>query len=157
MHELMATQAVLDAATARARAARGESARLREVQLELGSLSGLTEDSIRFYWEMLTPGTSAEGCALAVSIVPGRVRCRSCGRDEPATESIAICPVCGSFDAAIAGGGDVAIVGLATDGGPETHAPPIPVVVLPHGHEHPDPIASGRAGGAPGEVPIGRP
>ncbi len=113
VHELTATQRILDAALAEGRA-RG-SRPLRAVRLQLGVLSGVTEDSIRFYWELLTPGTAAAGARLEVERVPGRVECRGCGRVSEVDDDFPMCPACAGVDLAVLAGDACAIDGVETD------------------------------------------
>ena len=107
MHELTATQRILDAALERGGAEGGR--RVRAVRLQLGILSGLTEDSIRFYWEVLTPGTAAEGSALDVAVMPGRVSCRTCGAESEVLEPYPMCPACAGVDLAVLAGNSCVI------------------------------------------------
>lgn len=107
MHELTATRRILDAALERGGA--GDGRRVRAVGLRLGILSGLTEDSIRFYWEVLTPGTAAEGSTLDVAMTPGRVACRTCGSESEVLDSYPMCPACGSVDLSVLSGDSCAI------------------------------------------------
>jgi hydrogenase nickel incorporation protein HypA/HybF len=112
VHELTATQRILDAALERGGAEDGR--RVRAVRLQLGILSGLTEDSIRFYWEVLTPGTAAEGSTLDVAMIPGRVSCRTCGADNEVLESYPMCPACAGVDLAVLAGDSCVIESVDT-------------------------------------------
>ncbi len=107
MHELTATQRILDAALERGGAGGGR--RVRAVRLQLGVLSGLTEDSIRFYWDVLTPGTAAEGSALDVCMIPGRVACRTCGAENEVLDAYPMCPACAGVDLSVLAGDSCAI------------------------------------------------
>ena len=112
MHELTATQRILDAALAEGRARGGQP--LRAVRLQLGVLSGVTEDSIRFYWDLLTPGTAAAGARLDVQRVPGRVECRGCGRVSDVDDDFPMCPACAGVDLVVLAGDGCAIEAVET-------------------------------------------
>ena len=77
MHELGITQNILD--TVLEHAARAGATRVTRVNLVLGDLADVTEESIRFYWEVIARGTPAEGANLAFQRVPVRLRCAHCG------------------------------------------------------------------------------
>ncbi len=112
MHELIATQRILDAALEQADPADGR--RVRAVRLELGALAGVTEPSIRFYWDLLTPGTLAAGSSLDVRLVPGTIRCRACGQVSETDDAFPICPACASVDLAVLAGDGVVIAAVET-------------------------------------------
>ena len=61
MHELAITQSVVSAVTQRMR-----DAPVRRIRLEVGRLSGLVPDSVRFCFEMVAAGTTCEGAALEI-------------------------------------------------------------------------------------------
>jgi hydrogenase nickel incorporation protein HypA/HybF len=112
VHELTATQRILDAALAEGRARGGQFVRV--VRLQLGVLSGVTEDSIRFYWDLLTPGTAAAGARLDVERVPGRVECRGCGRVSDVDDDFPMCPACAGVDLVVLAGDGCAIEAVET-------------------------------------------
>ena len=112
MHELTATQRILDAALAEGRARGGQP--VRAVRLQLGVLSGVTEDSIRFYWDLLTPGTAAAGARLEVERLPGRVECRACGRVSEVDDAFPMCPACAGVDLVVLAGDGCAIDAVET-------------------------------------------
>jgi len=81
------------------------------VRLEIGSLSGVSADSVRFYFGMAAEGTNLEGARLEISEVPARCRCSSCGQEFEPDGPIPLCP-CGSPDAAVLSGGDMRILSV---------------------------------------------
>lgn len=99
MHELAVTQSILDIVTEHAR--RAQARRILRIHLVVGDLSGFVDDSIQFYFDMLSPGTLAEGAKLSIERVPARVHCRKCGHDFAPRDFNWICPHCAAV------GGDV--------------------------------------------------
>jgi hydrogenase nickel incorporation protein HypA/HybF len=79
------------------------------VHLEIGSLSGVSADSVRLYFGPATEGTNLAGAQLEISEVTARCRCRSCGAEFEPDGPIPLCP-CGSPDAEVVAGGDMRIV-----------------------------------------------
>jgi hydrogenase nickel incorporation protein HypA/HybF len=77
MHELSVTQAILDTALRYAEQAHAKA--IRVLDLRVGALSGVVGESVRFYFEMISRGTLAEGAQLRIEVVPPRARCRACG------------------------------------------------------------------------------
>jgi hydrogenase nickel incorporation protein HypA/HybF len=74
MHELGIVQEVIAVVTERA-----EGARVTRVVLEIGKLSAVLPDAVRFCFDLVAEGTAAEGAVLEIIETPGRARCRACG------------------------------------------------------------------------------
>ena len=98
MHELSITQSVVKAVVERM----GEAEVVR-VRLEIGRLSGLVPDTVRFCFELVAAGTSCAGAALEIDEPMGSARCHSCGADFATAEVLPLC-ACGSADVAVLGG-----------------------------------------------------
>ena len=92
MHELGIIQEVLDVVTEHAR-----GARVKRVVLEIGKLTAVLPDAVRFCFDVCSAGTVAEGAKLEVVETPGQARCRSCG-SHMVFENAFACSRCGSFD-----------------------------------------------------------
>jgi hydrogenase nickel incorporation protein HypA/HybF len=103
MHELSVTQSVVDSVVERLGAA--TVVRLR---LEVGRLSGVVVDSVRFCFDLVAEGTTLEGATLEVDEPAGRARCRGCGHEFEVTELLALC-ACGGVDLEILSGQDLRI------------------------------------------------
>jgi hydrogenase nickel incorporation protein HypA/HybF len=90
MHELGIARNIVDIVH---EAARGR--RVRQVVLEIGQLSGVSLDAIRFCFEVVAQGSAADGADLRIHEVRGRARCTACG-DEFDTPSLLTACACGS-------------------------------------------------------------
>lgn len=98
MHELSVTQTVVSTITGRLGARP-----VRRVRLEVGRLSGIVPDAMRFCFDMVAAGTTCEGAVLEIEEPPGYARCRTCGADFETAEVLPLCD-CGSADVAVTGG-----------------------------------------------------
>ncbi|MFI5605575.1 hydrogenase maturation nickel metallochaperone HypA [Amycolatopsis sp. NPDC051903] len=98
MHEMSITQSVVDAIVAKL----GEQP-VRSVRLEIGRLSGVVPDSVRFCFDVLCTGTSLEGAALEIDEPAGRATCRDCGEEFGLDDPILLCP-CGSANVEVLAG-----------------------------------------------------
>lgn len=65
------------------------------VVLEIGKLSAVMPDAIRFCFDICAKGTGLEGATLEIREIPGRCRCRACNADFELENQIALCQ-CGS-------------------------------------------------------------
>jgi hydrogenase nickel incorporation protein HypA/HybF len=103
MHELSVTQSVVDAVVEKI----GEATVVR-LRLEVGRLSGVVVDSVRFCFDLVAEGTTLEGATLEVDEPVGRARCRDCRSEFDVTDLLALCQ-CGGIDLEIVSGQDLRI------------------------------------------------
>jgi hydrogenase nickel incorporation protein HypA/HybF len=106
MHELAITESVVDAVTARL-----PGRRVTYVRLEIGALSGVVAESVRFCFDLVTEGTCLEGAALEIAQPQARCQCRSCEIQFELDGPIALCP-CGSADVAVLTGQELKITSV---------------------------------------------
>jgi len=90
MHELGITQEIVAVAAQVAADAAGE-ARVRRVVVEIGRLTAVFPDAVRFCFDVCAEGTPVEGAALEIVEVPGRGRCRACGAEQVLEQPFGIC------------------------------------------------------------------
>lgn len=93
MHELGVTDQVLKHALRHAEDA--GAPRISDVYLVLGQSSTITNESVQFYWDMLSKGTPAEGARLHFREVVLEMTCTDCGGRFSPGEQVANCPQCG--------------------------------------------------------------
>ena len=94
MHELSVTESVLEIAC---RHAEKEGAhKVTDIYLEIGRLSSIVDDSIQFYWEMISKNTLCENATLHFKRVPARLICQECQLEYTLQDDLEPCPNCGS-------------------------------------------------------------
>jgi hydrogenase nickel incorporation protein HypA/HybF len=103
MHELSITQSIVDAIVERM-----DGATVVGVCLEIGRLSGVVPDSVRFCFDVVCSGTTLEGATLDIVELPGQARCRTCEEEFPMTDLIPLCP-CGSANIEVLSGRELRI------------------------------------------------
>lgn len=116
MHELAVTQNVLDIILRHA-----GDARITDVYLVIGDLSSMVDDCVQFYWDLITPGTTAEGSRLHFERIPATMACRDCGEQFEITEDF-VCPACGGASVRVVGGDDFYVASITTEGVTENAA-----------------------------------
>jgi hydrogenase nickel incorporation protein HypA/HybF len=90
MHELGITRNIVAIVSERA-----GSTRVKRVSLEIGKLSAVVPDAIRFCFDVCSQGTPLEGAELDIREIAGRGRCRVCGETIELERPFGRCP-CGS-------------------------------------------------------------
>ncbi len=103
MHEMSITQSIVDTIGARL-----GPVPVHRVRLEIGKLSGVVPDAVRFAFELVTNGTTLDGAVLEIDEPPGDARCRTCGAEFATAEVLPLC-ACGSADVAVLGGQELRI------------------------------------------------
>ena len=104
MHELSVCQSIVEACSERA-----AGARVLRVTLEIGTLSCVLPDALRFCYDIAVKDTPLEGSELEIIHIPARSRCRDCGSDVEMDNILARC-ACGSIDLERPRGGDGLII-----------------------------------------------
>jgi hydrogenase nickel incorporation protein HypA/HybF len=107
VHELGIAQGVIEAVTERL-----PGVKIISVRLEVGALSGVAPDSLRFSFGLAAQGTALEGASLEIIQSPARCHCRACGADfEPGEPVAPLCP-CGSADVTVLSGQELRIASV---------------------------------------------
>ena len=113
MHELSIMQSALNQAFREARLA--GAARVHEIRLRIGVLSGVVPDALRFAFEAITPGTAAEGALLTIEEVPARFWCAACRREFVSANFFAECPDCGAPSGELRAGREMELCSMEVD------------------------------------------
>lgn len=114
MHELPATQDILATALGAARAS--GAARISAVDVVIGDLSSMVDESVQFYFDVLSRGTAAEGASLRVRRVRATASCGECGSSYAVRPPLSpICESCGSLRLSVRGGREFFIESIQVD------------------------------------------
>lgn len=76
MHELGIANGIVEHCAERA-----NGARVLRVRLEIGRLSCVTPEALRFCFDVCARDTVVEGAALEIISIRGRARCLDCGQE----------------------------------------------------------------------------
>ena len=94
MHELPVTESILEISLRHA--AKADAKRIVSVHLVIGQLASIVDDSVQFYWDILTENTKAEGAKLHFRRLPVIIKCKECDHTYTPTEDDMFCPECKS-------------------------------------------------------------
>ena len=96
MHEMSLAEGVLQIVEDAARGSGdGGFLRVKTVFIEIGQLSSVEPDSMRFCFDAVTRGSLAEGAALVIDELPGAAWCFGCNEAVPIVARGDACPGCG--------------------------------------------------------------
>ena len=94
MHELSVTESVLEIACKHAEKA--QAARVTDIHLVIGRLSSIVDDSIVFYWNLISKDTLCEDAKLHFQRIPAELICLDCDHQYQLDDDLIPCPSCGS-------------------------------------------------------------
>ncbi|MGB4911753.1 MAG: hydrogenase maturation nickel metallochaperone HypA [Candidatus Dechloromonas phosphoritropha] len=95
MHEMSLAEGVLQ--LVEETAMRESAQRVKLVVLEIGRLSSVEPEALRFCFEAVVAGSIVHGAVLEIVDVPGAGWCMPCGESVAMDEVFGACPRCGSY------------------------------------------------------------
>jgi hydrogenase nickel incorporation protein HypA/HybF len=102
MHELAVTESILTIAEKHALQANAK--KVTDIFLVIGNLSSIVDDSVTFYWEMISKGTVCEDSVIHFNRLPAKMYCLACDHTFEIPGELIPCPNCGSYQLKIQSG-----------------------------------------------------
>lgn len=115
MHEISIAGAIVDSVLEAAK--KNNADRVNEVFIEIGELTALNPEQLRFIFETITRGTPAEGARYDIRVIKPLISCRKCSY-KGAIEyfeklhfflPVIKCPGCGDADVDIVAGRECSV------------------------------------------------
>ena len=95
MHELGITQQIANIAIKHGE--KNQAEKITDLYLVIGELSSVIDDSVQFYWDMITEDTICEGSKLHFNRIPALFRCKDCNHEYHLVNGeLSPCPQCQS-------------------------------------------------------------
>lgn len=95
MHELAITEQIADIAIRHGEENAAEQ--ITDLYLVIGELSTVIDDSVTFYWDLITKDTICEGANLHFKRIPAKFKCQDCGKEYQLKDGdLTPCPYCQS-------------------------------------------------------------
>lgn len=94
VHELAVTERILEIALKHAQAA--GAVRVTDVNIVIGRLAGIADDSVQFFWELLSQDTLCVGSQLHFNRIPAQMQCQDCQHTYALEDELILCPRCSS-------------------------------------------------------------
>lgn len=89
--------------------------RVKTVWLEIGDLSSVEKEAMRFSFDLVVKGTLADGARLEIIEVPGQAWCMQCMKPVIIKNRFDVCSDCGSYQLQVTGGEEMRIKELEVD------------------------------------------
>ena len=113
MHEMALCEGVLQILVANAKSQGYQQ--VKRVWLEIGGLSGVEPEAMRFGFDVVTKGTLADRARLEIIEVPGEAWCMQCSKTVPVEQRFDACPDCGSYQLHVTGGDQMRVKELEVE------------------------------------------
>ena len=107
MHEMSLAEGVLQLVEDTAR--REGAQRVKTVVLEIGRLSSVEPEALRFCFDAVARDTLAATAALEVVEVPGAAWCLNCDTTVAVNERYDACPQCGGYQLQLTAGTEMRV------------------------------------------------
>ena len=114
MHELPITQNILKIALHYGTETKAK--RITDLFLVIGQLSSVIDDSIQFYWPIISKDTIAEDALLHFKRIPAKLECALCGTRYLIEDgNLSPCPECDSSQIKILAGKEFQLESIGID------------------------------------------
>lgn len=113
MHEMSLAEGVLQ--IVEEAAAEAGAGRVSEIRLEIGALSGVEVEALRFCMEVVLKAGPAEGARVVYDTLPGRGWCMQCAEQVPIAALYDACPRCGGYQVQATGGTEMRVKDLLVE------------------------------------------
>ena len=113
MHEMSLCESILQVMEQNARS-QGYT-RVKAVWLEIGQLSGVELEAMRFGFDVVTRGSLADGARLEMIELPGQAWCMQCQKRVQVMRLFDQCPDCGGYQLQVTGGKEMRIKELEVE------------------------------------------
>jgi hydrogenase nickel incorporation protein HypA/HybF len=94
MHELAVTESILN--IAQKHASQAGAKKVTDINIVIGKFSGIVDDSVQFYWDIISKHTICENSRLHFEKKPARFLCQDCNFEFEFTDEVTPCPNCSS-------------------------------------------------------------
>ena len=113
MHELTITESILEIALRHAR--EQNAGRITDLYLVIGEWASMVDDSVQFYWDIISERTIAKGATLHFRRVLVELICQDCGQVyQPTSEKMA-CPKCAGTNVKLKAGEEFYLEAIDVD------------------------------------------
>jgi hydrogenase nickel incorporation protein HypA/HybF len=113
MHELPVTESILGIALRHAESAGAK--RVTEIYLVIGDLASIIDESVKFYWDIVSKDTLAEGANLVFRRIEAEFLCQECdNRFHPDGKNFA-CPDCASQRVRVIAGDEFSVEAIQVE------------------------------------------
>lgn len=91
------------------------ASKVLEIELEVGTLSGVVLDALEFAADAAFKDTILENAKRVIHQIEAKARCENCGHEFKVDNHFTPCPKCASFQSQLLEGTELRVVSLLVD------------------------------------------
>jgi hydrogenase nickel incorporation protein HypA/HybF len=110
MHEMSIALSIIDLAEAQARKER--AVRIVEVELDIGTISGIEIEALNFAMEVAAKDTQLETARIRINRIEVVLECMECGHRFEPERYLSQCPLCGELNTRVIKGRELQVKSL---------------------------------------------
>ena len=88
---------------------------VREIEIDIGELSGIDYDALEFAMQYSKKGELLENAKLVINKIPAKARCKSCNHQFDIRDFYTPCPKCNQFNHEILQGKELKVKAIKID------------------------------------------
>ncbi|MDZ7742436.1 MAG: hydrogenase maturation nickel metallochaperone HypA [Bacteroidota bacterium] len=113
MHEMSIALSIIELAEEEIKKAGAK--KVNEIELEIGTLSGVEIEALEFAMEVAVINTCLEGAKVNISQVQAVAKCNNCGHTFETVNFFPLCPECSKYDNTLIKGKEMRVKSLLVD------------------------------------------
>ena len=113
MHEMSIVVNIVDIAENEARKAGAKT--ISELELDIGTVSGIELDALNFAFESIKPKTMLKNAEIKINTIPAKSKCEDCFSEFETDAVYALCPECNSYKTKIIQGKEMKVKSILVD------------------------------------------
>ncbi len=113
MHEMSLALNIVEIACKTAE--KNNANKINSIEIEVGKLAGVLEDSLSFCFQAVRKNTPAENAEMNIISIIGKGHCSECDNTFETESFFTLCPKCGGFAVEIIQGKELKIKSIKVD------------------------------------------
>jgi len=113
MHEMSIVMSIVDIAEAEAKKANAEV--ISELELDIGTVSGIEIDALNFAFMSIKPKTMLKNAEIKINTIQAKSKCEDCTFEFETDTVYSLCPECNSYKTKIIQGKEMKVKSMIVD------------------------------------------
>ena len=113
MHEMSIATSIVEIAEGEAKKANAKI--ITEVELDIGTISGIELEALNFAFMALKPKTMLKNAEIKINIIQARSQCEDCNYEFETENVYTLCPKCDSYKTTVLQGKEMKVKSILVD------------------------------------------
>ena len=113
MHEMSIATSIVEIAEGEAKKANAKI--ITEIELDIGTISGIELEALEFAFKALKPKTMLKDAEININIIQAKSKCEECFSEFETENVYTLCPNCGSYKTSILQGKEMKVKSILVD------------------------------------------